>query len=340
MDDILSQDEVDALLKGMGGGDVETEEDDFYDGTSAKDYDFTNQERIVRGRLPALDIINERFARGFQRHFNEMILSSVEVTAGEVRIIKMVDYLRNLFVPTSLNLYRINPLNGVSLFTLDSKLIFTAVDMYFGGTGLLPFKIEGREYTPVEMSMVRSILDIISSNLQKAWGPVMDIEVDYLHSEMNPKFASIVDATDMIVISPINIRFEGVEGRIDIVMPYAILEPIRDKLEEGMSNLQGESDNRWSRTLKEESKNIEVNLSVDLAEVKLSMDDVMRMEKGDIIPIDMPDQVAIKVEGLAFVKGKLGESNNNKKAVEIEKILHHPAYEERMIKNIKEWNNE
>jgi len=339
MDDILSQDEVDALLKGMGGGDVETEDDDSDDGASAKSYDFTNQERIVRGRLPALDIINERFAREFQRRFNEMILSSVEVTAGEVRIIKMVDYLRNLFVPTSLNLYRINPLNGVSLFTLDSKLIFTAVDMYFGGTGLLPFKIEGREYTPVEMSMVRSILDIISSNLQTAWGPVMDIEIDYLHSEMNPKFASIVDATDMIVVSPVNVRFEGVEGRIDIVMPYAILEPIRDKLEEGMSNLQGESDNRWSRTLKEESKNIEVNLSVDLAEVKLSMDDVMRMEKGDIIPIDMPDQVAIKVEDIAFVKGKLGESNN-KKAVEIEEILHHPAYEERMIKNIKEWNNE
>lgn len=339
MDDILSQDEVDALLKGMGGGDVETEDDDQIDNASAKSYDFTNQERIVRGRLPALDIINERFARGFQRHFNEMILSSVEVTAGEVKIIKMVDYLRNLFVPTSLNLYRINPLNGVSLFTLDSKLIFTAVDMYFGGTGLLPFKIEGREYTPVEMSMVRSILDISAENLRKAWGPVMDIEIDYMHSEMNPKFASIVDATDMIVVSPINVRFEGVEGRVDIVMPYAMLEPVRDKLEEGMSNLQGESDNRWSRTLKEESKNIEVDLSVNLADVKMSMDDVMRMEKGDIVPFEMPEQVVIKVEGVAFVKGKLGESND-KKAVKIEKILHHPAYEERMITNIKEWNNE
>ena len=339
MDEILSQDEVDALLKGMGGGDVETEDDDSSKLSGAKTYDFTNQERIVRGRLPALDIINERFARGFQRNFNEMILSSVEATAGEVKIIKMVDYLRNLFVPTSLNLYRINPLNGVSLFTLDSKLIFTAVDMYFGGTGLLPFKIEGREYTPVEMSMVRSILDISSENLRKAWGPVMDIEVDYMHSEMNPKFASIVDATDMIVVNPINVRFEGVEGRVDIVMPYAMLEPIRDKLEEGASNLQGETDNRWSRTLKDETKNIEVNMSVDLAEIKLSMDDVMRMEKGDIIPIEMPEQVAIKVEGISFVKGKLGE-RNDKKAVKIEKILHHPAYDERMVQNIKEWYDE
>jgi flagellar motor switch protein FliM len=262
MDDILSQDEVDALLRGMGDGDVETENDDLGDKQSAKSYDFTNQERIIRGRLPALDIINERFARGFQRHFNEMILASVEVTAGEVKIIKMIDYLRNLFVPTSLNIYRINPLNGVSLFTLDSKLIFTAVDIYFGGTGLLPFKIEGREYTPVEMSMIRSILDITTDNLRKAWAPVMDIEIEYMHSEMNPKFAGIVDATDMIVVSPIHVRFEGVEGRVDIVMPYAMLEPVRDKLEEGMQNLQGESDNRWSKTLREESKNIEITLSV------------------------------------------------------------------------------
>jgi flagellar motor switch protein FliM len=339
MDDILSQDEVDALLKGMGGGDIETEGDDSGESASAKVYDFTNQERIVRGRLPALDIINERFARGFQRHFNEMIMASVEVTPGEVKIIKMIDYLRNLFVPTSLNIYRINPLNGVSLFTLDSKLIFTAVDIYFGGTGLLPFKIEGREYTPVEMSMVRSILDISSENLRKAWGPVMDIEIEYMHSEMNPKFAGIVDPTDMIVVSPIHVRFEGVEGRVDIVMPYAMLEPVRDKLEEGMQNLQGESDNRWSRTLKEEAKNIEIGLSANLLELQMNMDDLMKMEKGDIIPIEMPKQVTLRAEGIAIMRGKLGESRD-KKAIKIEEILHHPAYPERKVENVKEWYDE
>lgn len=339
MDDILSQDEVDALLKGMGGGDVDTEDDDSADSTSAKVYDFTNQERIVRGRLPALDIINERFARGFQRHFNEMIMTSVEVTAGEVKIIKMIDYLRNLFVPTSLNIYRMNPLNGVALFTIDSKLVFTSVDMYFGGTGLLPFKIEGREYTPVEMSMVRSILDMIAENLRKAWAPVMDIEIEYMHSEMNPKFASIVDATDMIVVSPIHVRFEGVEGRVDIVLPYSMLEPVRDKLEEGMSNLQGESDNRWARTLKEEAKNIEVELAVNLLELRISVEDLMHMEKGDVIPIEMPKKVSVKAEGITVLRGKLGESND-KKAVKVEEITHHPAYPERMIENVKEWYDE
>lgn len=339
MDDILSQDEVDALLRGMGEGDVETESDDQADAGAAKVYDFTNQERIIRGRLPALDIINERFARGFQRHFNEMILASVEVTAGEVKIIKMIDYLRNLFVPTSLNIYRINPLNGVALFTLDSKLIFTAVDIYFGGTGLLPFKIEGREYTPVEMSMIRSILDISTENLRKAWAPVMDVEIEYMHSEMNPKFAGIVDATEMIVVSPINIRFEGVEGRVDIVVPYAMLEPVRDKLEEGMQNLQGEGDNRWSKTLREESRNIEVTVSASLAEITMDMNDLLRMEKGDIIPIEMPKLVTLKAEDIALARGKIGISND-RKALKIEEVLHHPAYHERVIDNVKDWYNE
>lgn len=340
MDDILSQDEVDLLLKGMGGDEIDTENDTSGDSSVAQVYDFTNQERIVRGRLPALDIINERFARGFQRHFNEMVMSSVEVTAGEVKIIKMIDYLRNLFMPTSLNFYRISPLNGVSLFTLDSKLIFTAVDIYFGGTGLLPFKIEGREYTPVEMSMVRSILDITSENLHKAWAPVMDIEIEYVNTEMNPKFANIADPTDMVVVSPINVRFEGQEGRVDIVMPYAMLEPVRDKLEEGMSNLQGDSDNRWSRTLKEEVKNIEIELSVNLAEIKMHVSDLMKMQKGDIIPIEMAEEVPVIAAGeIAFVRGKLGESNG-KKAVKITKNLNHPAYQEKMVDNTKDWYNE
>jgi len=339
MDDILSQDEVDALLKGMGGGDVEVENDDTSDNAGVKAYDFTNQERIVRGRLPALDIINERFARGFQRHFNKMLMATVEVTASEVKIIKMIDYLRNLFVPTSLNIYRLNPLNGVALFTLDSKLIFTAVDIYFGGTGLLPFKIEGREYTPVEMSMIRSILDIVNENLHKAWAPVLDIEIEYMHSEMNPKFAGIVDPTDMVVISPINIRFEGVEGRIDIVIPYATLEPIRDKLEEGVQNLQGESDNRWSRTFKEEVKNVEIELVADLPGISLSMEDIMHMEAGDIIPIDKPEIVRVRTGEIPLFNGKLGISKN-KKAVKIEEIIRHPAYPEKPIENTKDWSNE
>ncbi|WP_294946292.1 flagellar motor switch protein FliM [Sulfurivirga sp.] len=328
MDDILSQDEVDALLRGMDEGDVETENDQPEDGLGIKPYDFSNQERIVRGRLPALDIINERFARGFQRQFNELIMTSLEVAAGEVRIIKMIDYQRNLFFPTSLNLYRLNPLNTVALFTLDSKLIFTAVDIYFGGTGLLPFKIEGREYSPVETSMIRSILDIIIDNMHKAWAPVMDLEIDYMHSEMNPKFASITDPTDMVVISPLHVRFEGVEGRVDIVIPYAALEPIRDKLEEGLQNLQGDSDNRWARTMRDEIKNIQIQLSSTLAELTMEVEDLLRLKEGDIIPLDMPEQVTLLAEDIPIARGELGVSERNKKAIKIEQIIHHPAYKE------------
>lgn len=328
MDDILSQDEVDALLRGMDDGDVETENDQPEGELAIKPYDFSYQERIVCGRLPALDIINERFTRGFQRQFNELIMSTIEVAAGEIKIIKMIDYQRNLFFPTSLNLYRLNPLNTVSLFTLDSKLIFTAVDIYFGGTGLLPFKIEGREYSPVETSMIRSILDITLENMHKAWAPVIDLEIEYMHSEMNPKFASITDPTDMVVVSPVHVRFEGAEGRLDIVIPYSALEPIRDKLEEGLQNLQGDSDNRWTRTIRDEVKNIEVQLSSTLAELTMEVEDLLRLSDGDIIPFDMPDQVTLLAEDVPIARGKLGVNERDKKAIKIEEIIHHPAYSE------------
>ncbi|SIN96122.1 flagellar motor switch protein FliM [Sulfurivirga caldicuralii] len=340
MDDILSQDEVDALLRGMDEGDVETETDQPEDGLPIRPYDFSNQERIVRGRLPALDIINERFTRGFQRQFNELIMTSIEVAAGEVKIIKMIDYQRNLFFPTSLNLYRLNPLNTVSLFTLDSKLIFTAVDLYFGGTGLLPFKIEGREYSPVETSMIRSILDIAVENMRKAWAPVMDLEIEYMHSEMNPKFASIVDPTDMLVVSPVHVRFEATEGRIDIVIPYAALEPIRDKLEEGLQNLQGDSDNTWARTMRDEVKNIEVELSSTLAELQLGVDDLVNLKEGDILPFDMPDLVTLMAEDIPIARGKLGISERNKKAIKIESIIRHPAYKEPPINPVRGLDDE
>lgn len=340
MDDVLSQDEVDALMRGMDGGDIETEDDPSATQKGVKSFDFANQERIVRGRLPALDIINERFARAFQREFNEWIMASVEVMTSEVKIVKMIEYQRNLFFPTSLNVMKITPLNGAALFTLDSKLIFTAVDLYYGGTGLLPFKIEGREYTPVENKIISIILTMMREILTQVWKPVMDINIEIMHTEMNPKFANIVDQTEMVVVNPINIRFEGVEGRIDIVMPYSMLEPIRDKLEESLQALQGDTDSRWAQTLEDEAKNITVPLKVELTRLRMSMKDILTMDVGDVIPLDMPEEVPVKVQDITMMRGRLVTSKD-KKAVKISRMLSHPAYTRRKHKlPVKEWLNE
>jgi flagellar motor switch protein FliM len=329
-EDILDQGEIDALLRGMGSGDVKTENDDSANRQGVKVFDFTNQERIVRGRFPALDVIVERFSRCFQRTLVDMIQTSIEVVAGEVKIVKMNEYLRNLFFPTSLNIMKINALDGIGLITLDSKLIFSVIDLYYGGNGQMHFKIEGREYTSVEMGLIRNLVNDCITCLTTSWEPVIPIEIEILHSEMNPRFASIVDPIEMVVVSPVYVHFENQEGRIDVVMPYAMLEPIRDILEEGMRSLQGEGDKRWNKTLRDESKEIKVRLSVELAQVHMTMEDLLAMEVGDIIPIDMPRLVPVKVEEITIGHGRMGDFEG-KKAVQMMDFTKHPAYRDREV---------
>lgn len=329
-EDILDQDEIDALLRGMGGGDIETETDTSGNQNGVKSFDFTNQERIVRGRFPALDVITERFSRCFQRTIVDMVQSSIEVVAGEVKIIKMNEYLRNLFFPTSLNIIKIDALGGVALITIDSKLIFSVIELYYGGNGQIHFKIEGREYTSVEMGLIRNLVTECIRCLTVSWEPVIPIHIEVLHSEMNPKFASIVDPIEMVVISPVYVRFENQEGRIDIVMPYSMLEPIRDVLEEGMRSLQGEGDKKWNRTLRDEAKEIPITLSAELAQVHLTVEDMLAMEVGDVIPIEMPSLVPIKAENIVVGHGRLGDFEG-KKAIQIMDFTKHPAYRDREI---------
>lgn len=338
MDDVLEQDEVDALLNGLGG--LSTDEDVLNDEVEEgiKKYDFTNQERIIRGRLPALDIINERFARGFQKSLNEILMTNIEVAPGEVRIVKMSDYQRNLLVPTSLNIYKIQPLNGVSLFTLDSKLIFTVIDMYYGGTGDMQFRIEGRDYTSVEMSMVKMLLNFINKHLIEAWNPVMSIQTEFMNSEMNPRFATIVDPAEMVVVSTIQARLDGKDGKVDIVIPYTLLEPYRVKLEEGVQNLHGESDKRWIKTIKDESQNVKIELKATLAEIDTSWSELYHAKAGDVLSFDMPDRVIVTSGGIPIFSGEHGE-HKGMNAVRIEKLYEHPAYNLKQTETVESFFN-
>lgn len=329
-EDILDQDEIDALLKGMGIGDIEIEIDDSGKQAGIKSFDFTNQERVVRGHFSALDVITERFSRCFQRTIVDMVQSSIEVVAGEVKIIKMNEYLRNLFFPTSLNIIKIDALGGVSLITIDSKLIFSVIELYYGGNGQIHFKIEGREYTTVEMGLIRNLVSECIRCLTASWEPVIPIDIEVLHSEMNPKFASIVDPIEMVVISPVYVRFENQEGRIDIVMPYSMLEPIRDVLEERIHSLQGEGDKKWNKTLRDEAKDIPVTLTAELVQVHMTVEDMLAMQVGDVIPIEMPSLVPVKAESIVIGHGRLGDFEG-KKAVQLMNFTKHPAYRDREI---------
>ena len=308
-EDILSQDEIDALLHGVEGGDVEVE-DAPADG-EARAFDFESQERIVRGRMPTLEMINERFARLFRIGLFNMLRRTPEVSVLGVEMMKFGEYVHTLFVPTSLNIVRINPLRGSALCIVDPKLVFVLVDNFFGGDGRFYTKIEGREFTSTELRVVRMVLDQGFSDLQEAWSPVMPVEFEYLNSEVNPQFANIVSPSEVVVICRFQVELDGGGGEFHVTIPYTNIEPIREQLNAGVQSDRNEVDERWTRSLREEMKTAEVEVTSTLTEVQMSLRDLRRLRKGDIIPCDLPEQVTLKAEGVPVFRGRVGQSDGH-----------------------------
>jgi len=316
--DLLSQDEIDALLHGVGGDDVDTEGDIPDDGT-ASSYDFASQDRIVRGRLPTLEMINERFARHFRISLFNMLRRTAEIAVGGVQMLKFGEYVHSLFVPTSLNLVQVNPLKGTGLFVIDPKLVFIVVDNFFGGSGRHT-KIEGRDFTPTELRVIMMLLDQSFKDFHEAWLPVMPIDFEYINSEVNPQFANIVSPTEVVVVTTFHVELEGGGGEMHVVFPYSMIEPIREQLDAGVQSDRSDVDERWSQSLQEEMKEASVKVSSSLVETEMSLKDVMNFEEGDVIPIELPDEIILSIEDLPVFKGKFGVSRGNN-AVKITKKL-------------------
>lgn len=320
VNDLLSQDEIDALLHGVGSGDVESETDDSAEDGVAQAYDFNSQDRIVRGRLPTLEMINERFARLIRISLFSMLRRSPEIAVGGVQMLKFAEYVHSLFVPTSLNLVRMNPLRGTALFIFDPKLVFIIVDNFFGGDGRFHAKIEGREFTPTELRVVQMILNLCFKDLKEAWAPVMELSFDYLNSEVNPQFANIVSPTEVVVVTTFHIELEGGGGDLHITMPYAMIEPIRELLDAGVQSDRADMDDRWLYALREEMKEAEIELTATLCETQLSLRDLRDIRPGDVIPIELPDSILLRMEDIPMFKGRFGASQGNNAIKIIEPI--------------------
>ncbi|NRA70765.1 MAG: flagellar motor switch protein FliM [Gammaproteobacteria bacterium] len=309
MNDLLSQDEIDALLHGVD--DVDDDDTDEGNGDFAAEYDFSSQDRIVRGRMPTLEMVNERFARHLRISLFNLMRRTTEVSINGVQMLKFGEYIHTLFVPTSLNMVRFRPLKGTALITLEARLVFILVDNFFGGDGRYPAKIEGREFTPTERRIIQLLLKIVFEDYAEAWAPVMDVDFEYLDSEVNPSMANIVSPTEVIVVCSFHIELDGGGGDFHIALPYSMLEPIRELLDAGVQSDKEDTDQRWSAALKDEIMDVKVEIDASLGEIDLTLRQIMEMEVGDIIPFEMPDNVLIRVEDLPSYRGKLGKINDN-----------------------------
>ncbi|WP_110456364.1 flagellar motor switch protein FliM [Shewanella algidipiscicola] len=308
MSDLLSQDEIDALLHGVDDVDEDEASDNELD---ARSYDFSSQDRIVRGRMPTLEIVNERFARHLRISMFNMMRRAAEVSINGVQMLKFGEYVHTLFVPTSLNMVRFSPLKGTALITMEARLVFILVDNFFGGDGRFHAKIEGREFTPTERRIVQLLLKIIFEDYKEAWAPVMDVEFDYLDSEVNPAMANIVSPTEVVVVSSFHIEVDGGGGDFHITMPYSMIEPIRELLDAGVQSDTQDTDMRWSQALKDEIMDVKVGIDATIVEKEMSLKSVLSLKAGDIIPIEMPEHIVMRVEDLPTYRCKLGRSREN-----------------------------
>ncbi|VVP42711.1 Flagellar motor switch protein FliM [Pseudomonas fluorescens] len=306
--DLLSQEEIDALLHGVDDGLVQA--DIAAEPGTVKSYDLTSQDRIVRGRMPTLEMINERFARYTRISMFNLLRRSADVAVGGVQVMKFGEYMHSLYVPTSLNLVKIKPLRGTALFILDARLVFKLVDNFFGGDGRHA-KIEGREFTPTELRVVRMVLEQAFVDLKEAWQAIMEVNFEYINSEVNPAMANIVGQSEAVVVSTFHIELDGGGGDLHVTMPYSMIEPVREMLDAGFQSDLDDQDERWLNALRQDLLDVDVPIDATVARRQLRLRDILHMQPGDIIPIDMPEEMIMRANGVPAFKVKMGSHKGN-----------------------------
>jgi flagellar motor switch protein FliM len=264
--------------------------------------------RIVRGRMPTLEMINERFARIFRVSLYNLLRRSPEISVQPIQVKKFSEYIHTLHVPTSLNLVKMNPLRGTGLVVLEPKLVFAVVDNFFGGTGRHA-KIEGREFTATEQRIIHMVLRSVFANLHEAWSHVAPLDVEFVQSEINPHFANIVSPSEIVVITSFHIELDGGGGNLHVTMPYAMIEPLREILDAGVASDRVEKDERWAICLREEIEDAEVQLTTRLGRSKITLETLLNMKAGDIVPCDFSGKVTVLAEDVPLFRGTYGLSH-------------------------------
>ncbi len=317
--DFLSQDEVDALLKGVTGESDEPEASDG-DDSGIRSYNLGTQERIVRGRMPTLELINERFARYLRIGLFNYMHRTTEISVGPIRVQKYSEFIRNLVVPTNLNLVAAKPLRGTSLFVLDPNLVFLVVDNMFGGDGRFHTRVEGRDFTPTEQRIIQGLLRTIFQEYSRSWKPVYDMTFEYIRSEMNSQFANIATPSEIVIATTFSLEFGGTAADMHICFPYSMVEPIRDLLYSSMQSDQLSTDQRWIVMLRKQLKDAEVEIKAQLANTTLTLNEVLKMQVGDIIPISVPEKIIAHVDNIPLMECYYGQQGGQY-ALKIEKFL-------------------
>ena len=316
---ILSQDEVDALLQGITGESQKLEQEEAPT-SGVRDYDLASQERIVRGRMPTMEIINERFARNIRIGLFNFIRKSPEISIGAIKVQKYSAFLREIVVPTNFNIVSVRPLRGSGLIVCDPTLVFAVIDALFGGAGKFHTRIEGRDFSPTEQRIITRLVDVVTAEYRKAWHGIYPLDLEYQRSEMQPQFANIATPSEIVVATSFTLEIGETTGTIYFCIPYSTLEPIRDVLYSTIQGDQAEPDRRWVNLLKQQIQSAEVDLVAELATTPATVEQLLAFKPGDFIELDLQPAIQAKVAGVPVLECHYGTSNG-RYALKVDQLL-------------------
>ena len=319
---ILTQDEVDALLQGISGDSEMADPVEERGEPEVRAYDIANQERIVRGRMPTMEIINERFARNLRIGLFNLIRRSPEITIGGTKVQKFSAFLRDIVVPSNFNIISVKPLRGNGLIVCDPSIVFAVIDSLFGGSGKFQTRIEGRDFSGTELRVILRLLEVICAEFKKAWAGVYPIDFEYQRSEMQPQFANIATPSEIIVSSTYALEVGDISGTIHFCIPYSTLEPIRDTLYSTIQGDSGEPDRRWVGLLKSQIQSAEVNLVAELARAPATVGQLLAFKPGDFIELDLAPVIEAKVDNVPVFSCHYGTSNG-RYSIKVDELHNH-----------------
>ncbi len=330
----MSQDEVDALLKGVESDQVvsEGEEDEEYDPDDVVSFDLTAQDRIIRGRMPTLEIIHDRFVRLFRLTLSNTLRRVVDINVRSTELIKFGEFIKTMSVPTSMNLFRMTPLRGNAMIVFETKLVFSLVEMFFGAGVETEAKTEGRDFTEIESRMIKRVIISALEDLQTSWRPVFPVQINYSRTEINPQFVSIVPQSEIVIVVTFDIEIGRTPMAITICVPYSMIEPIRTRLNAGFQSEQDEKDNTWSNRFKQNLQNVDIELIAKLGEMNISVRDFLNLQKDDVLYLEheTKDPISVEVNGVKKFTGFQG-SYKGHKAINIEELIYEPPVTDEML---------
>jgi flagellar motor switch protein FliM len=296
----ISSAEVDALLDKNAAGAAAA-------AGTPQPYDLVARDRIVRGRMPVLDRLNERWVTDFERKLGELIRQPLDVTLQEVQLAPYGNWLAALPVPTSFNLYTVKPWPRNALVAVDGKLLFTLVNSYYGGSRPTP-KTARESLTPTEQRLNKIVIEMLVALFRSALSPVAALEFQHVQSEVNATYLNMATPSETVVVTRVEVTLKEQGGSICLLLPLSSFDPVRDKLAEGLKTVSAETRQRWRDGLRAQLEHTELDLTSVFLETEVSMRELLQMKPGDILPIEMPKTAILRSGSRPLLRGKFGVS--------------------------------